>query len=126
MDYKDYIKDLRKEWGNVFPTVDDDDMTWIEKDEELFEHLNERIRDLEDENYTLKEELKGFVEDDDVRFVCVHNRLTCFEDNTDYIPITHIGDSVTRKTIIELQTGDEELNKKISELICILLNCNYF
>ena len=123
IEYKKYIEELRKEWGKY--SMDNEDISFFERDNELFEELNEKIRDLEDENYNLKEELKGLVEDDGVRFVCVHNRLTCF-DNDDYIPITHVGDSLTRKTIMELQTGDEDLNIKISELICTLLNCGYF
>lgn len=95
-----------------------------EEDIELFERLNERIRELEDENYTLKEELKGDLEEDS-RYVCVHNRLSGF-DSMDYIPVSHIGDNLKERCIIEIQTGDESLNISLCEFITVLLNKGVF
>lgn len=94
-------------------------------DDEVNLHLKERIKELEDENYTLREELKGEI-DNYNRFTVVHNRLKCFDDDEQYIPVSHIGDNNTRKTVIEFQLGDESLNKEVSNLVCGLLNCGVF
>ena len=83
--------------------------------------LEEKCELLESENYDLKEEIKEY-SDESERYVYSSNYLSCFDDETDYIPVSHIGDTMHHKTVVEVQTGDEDLNNRIVELITILLN----
>lgn len=97
----------------------------VEDYEAKIDELKEEVERLQEANYTLREELKGDGNSYQLYGV-VHNRLNCFDDKDDFIPVSHIGDNNLRKTIVEIQTGDEELNIKISELVCNLLNLGYF
>lgn len=79
--------------------------------------LRERIDDLSEElaYYKGKE-----------RYVCVHNQLNSFDNPLKYIPVSSVGDNELRQTIVEIQTGNEELNMKLAEFICVCLNKGVF
>lgn len=119
--YSDKRHVILRNYANEVNSMEDED---ILLDDEEYLNLKEKIKKLEDENYILKEELKGYDVSSD-RYSITHNLLKGF-DEEDFIPVTHIGDNYSRKSIIEIQTGDESVNKVIGELVLFLLNKGVF
>ena len=97
----------------------------IEDYETKIDQLKEELDKLHEENYTLREELKGDY-DYHKKYNVVHNHLKCFDNDEEFIQVSYICDNNLCRTIVEVETGNEETNIKISELICNLLNLEYF
>ena len=88
-------------------------MTLLEENE----ILRERIQELSDELSALRKEN---------RYVCVHNQLNSFNNPLEFVPVSSIGDNELRQTVVEIQTGSEDLNVQLAEFICVLLNKGVF